>query len=433
VTSPHAIAAVTAVLRSRLTGYLSSAGVTSSVGNVSVTALPPDRLATGQQEKNQINLFMYRVSHNPGWANLGVPPRDAAGTRVAAPPLALDLHYVISAYGQDLFTAEILLGHGLLALHQEPVLGADRIRSALAPTPPDPSVPAGVATSGLADQIERVRLSPVNPGGEEVARLWSAFSGPYRPSAFFDASVVLIDDDRAFRPALPVREVSAAATGLDGPRVDVVAPVGPAGTPITVDATLSVTGAHLLGEATTVRLGAAVAPPAGRDSELEIPLASFVPPVRAGFAGLVVVREMALGNPATGHQVLTSSAVPVQIRPSITFGPGAVVRTSNRTLAGVAVSTGRISVGFAPPVGSDQQVTLLLAEVGAGAGELSSASLAAPLRNGVVAPGTETSSISFAFADLPRGDYVARARVDGVESPVTTGPTGLYAAPAVTV
>jgi hypothetical protein len=430
MTTPHAIAAVTAVLRRGITAYLTAAGVTSSVGGVSVTALPPDRLVTGQQEKNQVNLFMHRVSHNPGWVNRGVPPRDGSGARVAAPPLALDLHYVLSAYGQDLFTAEILLGHALMALHQEPVLGPDRIRAALVPSPPDPSVPAGVAASRLADQVERIRLSPVSPGGEEVARLWSAFSGPYRPSAFFDASVVLIDDDRAFRAAFPVREVTAGSTGIDGPRVDGVSALGPAGTPVTATATLAITGARLAAEGTTVRLARSVAPPVGTDRELEVPIASFAPPVRAGYAGLVVVRELPLGSPPTGHEVLTSAAVPVAVRPTIAFAAGAVVRTANRTLDGVAVSTGRVTVGFTPPVGVEQQVTLLLSGAPPGT---ASATLGAPVGNGVAPGGTETASIVFPFSDVPRGDYVARARVDGVESPLSAGPTGEYALPAVTV
>jgi hypothetical protein len=65
MTSPDAIAAVSAVLRSRITAFLNSSGAAASVGNVSVTALPPDRLATGQQEKNQINLFLHRHRRLP--------------------------------------------------------------------------------------------------------------------------------------------------------------------------------------------------------------------------------------------------------------------------------------------------------------------------------------------------------------------------------
>lgn len=435
MTSPYAIAAVTAVLRSRITAFLTQAGVSAAVGNVSVTALPPDRLVTGQQEANQVNIFMHRVSHNPGWANLGVPPRDSSGVRVAAPPLALDLHYLICAYGQDLFTAEILLGHALMALHEEPVLGRDTIRAALTPNPPDPSLPTAVASSRLAEQVEQIRLSPSTVNEEEIARLWAAFTAPYRPSAFYLASVVLIDDDRSFRAALPVQAVSSISTGLDGPQVTSVVPADGAATPLTSDVTIVITGRNLGSEGTTVRLGVSIGTPSSvRDTVLEVPLPSFVPPLQAGLAGLVVVRDVALGLPATAHQVLSSQAVPVAIQPAVSFGAGAVSTGSTRMLAGVPVASGSVVASLEPPVGAEQQVSLVLSEVGAPPGRAPrAAALAAPPTNGVVPPATDTATVTFSYVDVPRGSYVARLRVDGVESPVTAGGDGRYAEPAVTL
>ncbi len=57
-----AIASITASLKSLLGNGLVASSEVSSVGDVSVTALPPDRITTGADEHNQVNLFMYRVA-----------------------------------------------------------------------------------------------------------------------------------------------------------------------------------------------------------------------------------------------------------------------------------------------------------------------------------------------------------------------------------
>ena len=145
MSTAYAFAAVSAVIRGRLAAYLTASGVSASVGGLTFTALPPDRVPTGAQEKNGINIFLYRVSRNQGWANVGPPTRNAGGGAVTAPPLGADLHYVISAYGADSFTGDILLGHVVAAFFEEPVLTRAAIRKALAPNPPDPTIPVPAA------------------------------------------------------------------------------------------------------------------------------------------------------------------------------------------------------------------------------------------------------------------------------------------------
>src|SRR5262249_55239826 len=113
MSTPYALAAVHWVLRSQLTAHLGAMEVSSHVGGVKVTTMPPDRLETGLQETNVVNLFLHRVSRNVGWATIGPPPRNSLGDQVATLPLGVDLHYIVSAYGQDPLTAEILLGHAV--------------------------------------------------------------------------------------------------------------------------------------------------------------------------------------------------------------------------------------------------------------------------------------------------------------------------------
>ncbi len=62
MSSALAIASVTAVLKSLLDNRLVEQGAPASVGDVSVTALPPDRITTGADERSQLNLFLYRVT-----------------------------------------------------------------------------------------------------------------------------------------------------------------------------------------------------------------------------------------------------------------------------------------------------------------------------------------------------------------------------------
>ncbi|MGK5444203.1 DUF4255 domain-containing protein [Micromonospora sp. URMC 105] len=426
MSTAYALAAVTAVLRGQLMAYLRATGASSAVGGVSVSAGPPDRVAVGNQEPNQVNLFLARVTRNPTWANLGPPPRSAGGDEVAVLPLGVDLHYVASAYGHDPLTGEILLGHLLAMLHETPVLTRTAIRRALAPDPPDPTMPAPVAESRLAEQVEQLRVSVTNsPGGEETFRLWSAFSAPYRSSVFFDVSVVLVDPLRGAREPLPVRSVTAGTVDVRGPEVDQVRADGPTGTPVTAGATLVVTGRNLAGPDVRVRIGPATAVPAAASAgELRVPLSAFDRPVPAGIGGLVVTHSVDLGDPPQPRPALASDAVPVTYHPAITIAPADVVVDSSRTADGVVLRTGSVTVTVDPRVGARQQATLSLTGDGGTV-------LAAPPGNGVAAGAEDTDRIRFAFRDVPAGTYLARLRVDGVDSPLTADPSGRYDGPAV--
>ena len=73
MTSAFAIASVTYLLKDVLDNRLVRHGITASVGDVTVSALPPDRITTGSDERSQINLFHYRVTPHTAWR--GALPR----------------------------------------------------------------------------------------------------------------------------------------------------------------------------------------------------------------------------------------------------------------------------------------------------------------------------------------------------------------------
>ena len=55
------IAAVTAVIKDLLENGLVTDAIATSIGDVIVTALPPDRISVEGDERPQINLFLYSV------------------------------------------------------------------------------------------------------------------------------------------------------------------------------------------------------------------------------------------------------------------------------------------------------------------------------------------------------------------------------------
>src|ERR1700743_1751623 len=206
-----AIASVTQVLKDLLNDGLINNDVTGTLGvNVKVTSLPPDRIDTTlASEDSQLNLFMYHTTTNMGWRNEGFPSLNAKGERISNPPLALDLHYLLSAYGSTELHPEILVGYGMQLLHETPVLTRDAIKTSLAlnPSVPPAQLPQYLrmlSTSELADQIEQIKITPQALSTEEIYKLWAAFLTRYRPTSAYHVSVVLIESKKSTKAALPV-------------------------------------------------------------------------------------------------------------------------------------------------------------------------------------------------------------------------------------
>lgn len=203
-----AIAAVTATLRERLTNALATLGSNPLLATApTVSTLAPLRAATAENTAPQLNLYLYQVTPNTSSRNASLPARDSEGRLLATtPPLMLDLYYVLSAQGSGELQAEILLGHGLKAFHDTPVLTRELIQQSLT----DPALVA----SGLAEQVQAVHITPIAQEIDAKSRLWSALHGALRPCAAYQVSVVLIDAGKIIYPAVPVGVQSMAAQPL---------------------------------------------------------------------------------------------------------------------------------------------------------------------------------------------------------------------------
>src|SRR5512140_2749423 len=100
MSGPFGIAAVSAVLRRLISKGMGDVDLTIFGGSATtVTAHPPDQILVGSNEPAQLNLFLYRVTPNAALRNDGLPSRSGAGDRLTNPVLALDLHYLLTAYG----------------------------------------------------------------------------------------------------------------------------------------------------------------------------------------------------------------------------------------------------------------------------------------------------------------------------------------------
>ncbi|MFL6211738.1 MAG: DUF4255 domain-containing protein [Pyrinomonadaceae bacterium] len=180
-----AIAAVTTTLRSLLEHAL---------GGVDVSTKPPDRARTGSTD--QLNIFLYQTALEGALRNSPMPHQAKPG-ETGQPPLALNLFYLITAYGQndEDRAGHQVLGRAMSLLHDHPLLGPGEIKDATG---------TEVPTSDLHLQIERVRITPQPLTTEEISKLWATFQTHYRISTAYQVSVVLIESKRATITPLPV-------------------------------------------------------------------------------------------------------------------------------------------------------------------------------------------------------------------------------------
>ena len=421
-----AIAGVSAVLKDLLDSGLIDHQVTDTLGaGVLVSSLAPDVVPiTGNGAVPRLNLFLYQATPNAAWRNVDLPSRNPSGQRVSNPPLALDLHYLLTAYGIAELEAEVLLGYGMQLLHENPVLTREAIRTALNPSPISgallPSVYQALASADLAEQVEMLKITPLTMNPEEMSRLWSALQARYRPTAAFQVSVVLIDPQAPAISPLPVltrgRRIPPVVPGEpereEGVIVapDMVPPyptlesalVAAHETPSTLRAgdVVTVRGHHLAGSSRFMVM---------RNDSFklahEIPLADGTDEVRLDFianlpASLPVdVYRLELRVLRAGEvEPRTSNPLPVALAPAITLPPTAMTRGAVNGVPNVL----SLSIGCQPAVRVGQNVTLLM-----------------DTREAPAQPFTaNASALDFQFADAPPagGTPLLRLKIDGIES-----------------
>jgi hypothetical protein len=354
-----------------------------------VSALPPQR-ARGDEGSPQLNLFLYHVTHNAQLRNADFPLKTRGG-EVAPPGLALDLHYLLTAYGtSDDVIAHRLLGWAMCLLNDRAVLLPGDLKQ---------SFPA----SDLYLQPELVRVTPHPVTTEEMSRLWTIFQAPYRPSVAYQVSVVLIDSMRPVRAALPALSRGVGATPSTEPPTPVIQnvefalhqPSARLGESIVLE------GLHLSGSAPTAFLELALleAPKAlaaavdvgGKKATIQIPNDAA-----AQLQWPAGTYSVSLSPTATGSE--KTAPVFVAIAPRITaITPANLVGGKAKLDAQGAL---KLTLTVSPQVWPEQRVTLLLGSRSVDAGK----------RN------DKTDSLTFEVPKAPLGRQFVRLRVDGVDS-----------------
>ena len=401
-----AIAATTTTLRNLLMDAIPK--LDTDLSDLDVTTRTLEAARTNV-DGTSLNLFLYRTVVNVGWSNLDMPRVVKAG-EAGFPPLPLNLQYLVTAFGRDDIDQNALshriLGAAMSVLHDHPLLGADEIRGAL-------------TGNDLADQLERIRITPLTLSVDEMSKLWGGFRSQYRLSAAYEVTVVLIDSHRPPRAALPVltrgqedRGVVAVTGGspvlraLVPPRAQAAVRLGEE---VVVD------GDTLTEPATAFRFASMLPEP--------MPVVELTrrPPHAEDPPGLVSLRlppfpedPDALGRWVPGFYLVTaavdlhdlpplvSNAASVALSPSITVAPNV---SDGATPSGAA-----LTLTCSPRMRESQRVRLLFADR-----QLEPTGVTNPDPTSPTFQETPTT-LTFDVPDVPPGTYTVRLRVDGVDS-----------------
>lgn len=197
-----AIGGVSATLQTLLRDRMElPAGVvrTSLQVTVSTPQLEDDAQAA---EPTRVNLFLYRATENGALKNQMIPGQGHP-SEYGHPPLSLVLHYMLTAYGAtddnglvNETRAHFLLGGAMRVLHDYTVI-TDGLMTVNSP-------PTQILDSNLRGEFEHIKicLDPISL--EDLSKVWTALTRPYRLSAAYTVSVVQIESRRLKTLAAPV-------------------------------------------------------------------------------------------------------------------------------------------------------------------------------------------------------------------------------------
>ena len=199
-----------------------------------VPAVEVTILAPNEQNKDRcINLFLYQVQENASFKNADWQLKSGSADTLVPPPLSLNLFYLMTAYAANdaemgNATAHAMLGEAMRVFNDYP------------------DVPGTYLTDDLKTAREKIKIMLKPLDMEELARVWSTFSQPFRLSVLYEISVVQLEAKAPQERPLPRRVREIGVPGIRAPYsppvVDEMTPQsGPPGTEITFH------GQHLVG------------------------------------------------------------------------------------------------------------------------------------------------------------------------------------------
>lgn len=389
MSAPSAIAAATMTLQAILSGGIIA---DPNLADATITVLPPDK-ARGNNNANQLNLFLYQILPDAAWRNMNIPSQIAQGES-GIPPLALSLYYLLTAFGRD-NDATVPFGHYLLGkamsiLYDHALLGPQEIQLATS---------ASLPGNDLDKQFDRVRITMQPLTIEEISKLWTGFATQYRLSVAYEVSVALIDSTQPAKTPLPVLARGAGDKGissqanLSSPLPNLQAISFPANQTVArLGDVLTLTGSNLDG----TNLGVIFTHPllpnpielAPQPGSTPVQVTVQIPNTPASWPAGIYSLSFVVQRPGESFR-RTTSQLPFALAPRLTITP--------QTAPGPAIA---YTATVSPEAWPQQRVSLLIGSVEV----LADAHTA------------QTATLTFAAQNLAAGDYYIRLRVDGVDS-----------------
>lgn len=385
-----AIATVTATLQRIL-----QAAIQADIAGARVTTVRPDATGGGTPEVG-VNVFLYQANPNPAWRNADLRNRRPKGELAKQAQAGLDLHYLLSFYGNEVeLEPQRLLGSTVRTLVDQPILTPEMIEETLSY-----STFSFLQGSTLAQQVERVTLVPANLSTDDLSKIWSVFfQSPYVLSFAYHGSTVLIEGEKPGRSSLPLRSRQFFVMP-NQPLIKSIEIEGEPNQPAILSSVVKIKGQQLQRSTVQVRIGNAKAiPQRVVDTELTVDLSAQPPTVvellRAGGQTLQVLQS------SSTVENLGSNSVPFVLCPTILSIQAAPIADE-----GDELYSGTITVELDLLVNSEQRVFILLNQRSTHQAYVFNSEQRR----------SETRSLTFPIRDVQRGEYLVRVQIDGAES-----------------
>lgn len=390
----NAIATITAALRARLSDVLPDAvaGATASA------ARPGEVGGAGGLPHVGVNVFLYATRVNVPFRNSDLPTRTARGDAFTRPVAATDLDYLFTFYAPDLIASHRLLGCTLRSFHARPTITPAMINAV--------EQVAGGIVSGLADQSDPVRITPIDMSIDEMSKLWSIlFQVRYVLSAAFRLGPVLIEAALDPIPQPPVRSHAVVTIPLRQPVITDVVATAEANAPIIPGSRIAILGRFDLNQLIGVDIGGQDAGPLllrqFQRLELVLPANADI-----GAIGLAVRYDVPLGDPPQPHHGVASTLFALVIVPAIAPLAAPAIVADQVVDTGGGTRSARVQLLLTTPLAPARQIVLLLVDP---ATEETRQFLG-------TARAADADPLTFFVTALPAGTYVVQVGVDGALS-----------------
>ncbi|MEL6166722.1 MAG: DUF4255 domain-containing protein, partial [Cyanobacteria bacterium J06628_3] len=155
-----AIATVTATIQ-----RIVQAAVQEDIDGTVVTTARPDNQDGGTAQP-RVNIYMYQATPNPAWRNSDLRTRRPKGELIKQAQAGLNLYYLMTFYGNDSeLEPQRLLGSTLRTLVDQPILTPEMIQETINSS----RYSSYLRDSNLAEQVERVSITPTKMNTEELS------------------------------------------------------------------------------------------------------------------------------------------------------------------------------------------------------------------------------------------------------------------------